>query len=201
MDLPLPWKSKPVLTEERLNVIARDLRDIYYGVESLLDTEDDCSYGRGTLFFGRSRRRLIKLGTSGEHDWLKLTNAAMDVTLEIEGVPFRFFRDDHESPKKKGFWRRNRTDQLFAPTDAEAVVFRFIVQRPLTENDELEIYFVGYNAVENALCEWRFGDVRVLSSTDDQLPDAVHQDAPRADLLHTDDDISQPQQPNADTGK
>jgi hypothetical protein len=113
-------------------------------------------------------------------------------------VPFRFFRDDHESPKKKGFWRRNQSDQLFAPSDAEAVVFRFIVQRPLTENDELEIYFVGYNAVEDALCEWRFGDVRILSSTDDQLPDAVHQDAPHAELLDTDDDVSRP---NADTGK
>jgi hypothetical protein len=68
MDLPLPWKSKPVLTEERLNVIASHLREIYYGVDSLLDSEDDCPYGRGALFFGRSRQRLIRLGTSGEHE-------------------------------------------------------------------------------------------------------------------------------------
>jgi hypothetical protein len=53
MDLPLPRKSRLVLAEERLDVIARHLREIYYGVESLLDSEDDCSYGRGTLFFGR----------------------------------------------------------------------------------------------------------------------------------------------------
>lgn len=182
MSMPLPWKLKAALSEDRLNLLASHFREIYYGVDSLLDTDDDCNYGRGALFFSRSRKRLIHLGTSGEYGWLKLTNPAMDVTLEIGGLPFRFFRDDHDAPKKKGFWRRNDADRLFAPDDSEPVIFRFIVQRPVTDEDELEIYFVGYNAVEEAVCEWRYGHVRVLHTADNKLPEAVSQGPARADV-------------------
>jgi hypothetical protein len=190
MSTLLPWKSKPALSEERLNFLAEHFREVFYAVESLLDTSDDCNYGRGSLFFGRSRQRLIRLGTSGDQPWLKLANAGMDVTLEIEGIPFRFFRDDHEAPKKRGFWRRNESDRLFDPDDSEAVIFRFVVQRPAIEADELEVYFIGYNAVQEAVCEWRYGEVRVLQSTDARLPDAVHQEAARADLPSSDLDES-----------
>jgi hypothetical protein len=178
----LPWKANSVLSEDRLNLIAHHLRDIFYGVESLLDTEDDCNYGRGSLFFGRARQRLIKLGTSTDLPWLKLVNAAMDVTLEIEGVPFRFFRDDHDRPMKKGFWRRNGMDRLFAPNDTEPTLFRFVVQRPISENDDLEIFFLGYNVMQEAVCEWRYGDVRLLQSTDADLAQVVHQDPARVEL-------------------
>lgn len=187
----LPWKSKSALSEERLNFLASHFQEIYYDVESLLDTEDDCNYGRGALFFGRARQRLIRLATAGDHLWLKLTNAGMDVTLEIGGVPFRFFRDDHDSPKKPGFWRRNESDRLFDPNDAEAVFFRFIVQRPVTEMDDLDIYFVGYNAAQEVVCEWRYGDIRVLQSTDERLPEEVQQTAARADLPLADEENSQ----------
>jgi hypothetical protein len=182
MQMPLPWKSKPALSEDRLDLIASHLREIFYGVETLLVTEDDCNYGRGALFFSRARQRLMSLAISGDHNWLKLTNSAMDVTLEIDGLPFRFFRDDHETPTKKGFWRRNASDRLFDPDDREPVMFRFIVQRPLTEDDELDIYFVGYNSVQEAVCEWRYGHVRVLHGVDDQLPAAVTQEPALAAL-------------------
>jgi len=170
-----PWEFKSSLTEDRLNFLGKQFWEVYYGVDSLLSTEDDCNYGRGALFFGRSRQRLINLALQSEIDWLKLTNAGMDVTLEIEGTPFRFFRDDPENPKKKGFWRRNDSDQLFAPNDQEPVIFRFIVQRPLNEDEELEIYFIGYNALEEAVCEWRYGQVPVLRGVDQDLPKEVEQ--------------------------
>lgn len=175
-----PWQFKPALTEDRLNYLAKQFWEIYYGVESLLTTEDDCNYGRGALFFGRTRQRLINL--SFRFEWLKLTNSAMDVTLEIGGVPFRFFRDDPENPKKKGFWRRNDSDQLFSPDDQEPVIFRFIVERPMSENEELEIYFIGYNALEEAVCEWRYGQVRVLRGTDQERPQVVEQPAAPVDV-------------------
>jgi hypothetical protein len=186
----LPWKSKPALTEDRLNMLAGHFREIFYDVESLLDTEDDCPYGRGSLFFGRARQRLIRLGTSNELTWLRLTNPGMDVTLEIDGIPFRFFRDDHDKPMKKGFWRRNVTDRLFAPNDFEAVIFRFIVQRPVTDTDELDIYFVGYNALQEPVCEWRYGSVRVLQSIDQNQAEEVHQEAARAEMPAADIDES-----------
>lgn len=171
-----PWEFKPVITEDRLNFLARQFWEVYYGVDSLLTTEDDCNYGRGALFFGRARQRLINLANP-KTDWLKLTNSAMDVTLEIEGVPFRFFRDDPDSPKKKGFWRRNPSDQLFSPDDQEPVLFRFIVERPLTDQEVLEIYFIGYNAMDESVCEWRYGQVPVLQGVDQERPRAVEQPA------------------------
>lgn len=175
-----PWKFKPVLTKDRLNFLAKQFWEIYYAVESLLTTEDDCNYGRGALFFGRARQRLINL--SLRHDWLTLTNPGMDVTLEIEGIPFRFFRDDPDNPKKKGFWRRNDSDQLFAPNEEEPVIFRFIVERPMSDQEELEIYFIGYNALEEAVCEWRYGQVRVLRGVDQDRPPVVEQPAAPVDV-------------------
>lgn len=175
-----PWDFKPALTAERLNFLAGQFWEVYYAVESLLITEDDCNYGRGALFFGRARKRLINL--SFELDWLKLTNSGMDVTLELAGVPFRFFRDEHENPKKKGFWRRNESDQLFAPNDHEPVIFRFIVQRPISEQDELEVYFIGYNALEEPICEWRYGQVPVLIGVDQRRPTVVEQPAAPVDV-------------------
>ncbi len=99
----------------------------------------------------------------------------MDITLEIDGVPFRFFSDDHVNPKKKGFWRRNDADQLFAPDELEPVMFRFIVEAPIQEEDSLEIYFIGFNSLEEPVCEWRYGRVAILSQLLRDLPEAVEQ--------------------------
>lgn len=179
-----PWHFKTSLSVDRLNFLAKQFWEIYYDVESTLATEDDCNYSRGAVFFGRSRQRLINL--SFRHDWLDLTNAGMDVTLEIEGVPFRFFRDDHENPKKKGFWRRNVCDQLFAPNEEEPVIFRFIVERPMSDEESLEVYFIGYNALEEAVCEWRYGAVHVLRGVSDDKPQPVEQKAAPVDLQNED---------------
>ena len=173
-----PWDLHSQLTADRLNRIAELLRDVYEGVLRDLSTEDDDGYTRGATFFGRSRKRLISTAQNAKHDWLKLTNSAMDVTLEIEGIPFRFFRDDHTSPKKRGFWRRNASDQLFAPDTTSPVICRFIVESPLNIDDDMqsaEVYFVGFNAQEIQVCEWRYGTVPVLQSTDDALPESVKQ--------------------------
>jgi len=178
-----PWESNSSLTEDRLSFLGKQFWDVYYDVDSLLNTADDCNYGRGALFFGRARQRLINLALNSDINWLKLTNGGMDVTLEIDdSIPFRFFRDDHEKPSKKGFWRRNDSDQLFAPNDQEPVIFRFIVQRPLHEDEELEIYFIGYNAFEEAVCEWRYGQIPVLHAVDHELPKEVEQQPASVDI-------------------
>lgn len=173
-----PWDLRSSLTADRLNRIAEALLDVYEGVLRDLSTVDDDGYTRGATFFGRARQRLIATALSGEHEWLKLTNSAMDVTLEIDGVPFRFFRDDHSAPKKKGFWRRNASDQLFAPDETSPVICRFIVESPLNVEDDTqnaEVYFIGFNAQELQVCEWRYGSVPVLRSTDETLPEPVKQ--------------------------
>lgn len=115
------------------------------------------------------------MAQSSQYPWLTLTNPGMDVTCEIDGLPFRFFRDDHENPKKRGYWRRNACDQLFSTDDTIPVIFRFIVERPITEDDSPEIYFVGYNSVEIAVTEWRYGQVPVFRSMDEYLPKSIQQ--------------------------
>jgi hypothetical protein len=190
-----PSQFKPSLTQARLEMISQNLWEIYYEVASLLATEDDCGYTRGTAFFGRSRNRLINLTfNSAYSEWLKLTNAGMDVTLEIEGVPFRIFReDDHSNPGKKGFWRRNASDQLFAPTELDPVIFRFITEAPIQEDDSLEIYFIGYNSLEEPVCEWRYNRVVVLTNTSPEFPSSVEQQPAKIALprkLDGDEDTS-----------
>lgn len=188
MNKSLPWELDSRLTEERLTTIARAFLDIYYGVEETLSTPDDCRYTRGASFFGRARNRLIAMGQSSQYPWLELANAAMDVTCEIEGLPFRFFRDDHDNPKKKGFWRRNACDQLFAPDDTTPVIFRFIVERPVADDDAPEIYFIGYNSVEIAVTEWRYGQVPVLRSMGDSIPKPVPQGPAPIDVRRDDEE-------------
>jgi hypothetical protein len=178
-----PSQFKSCLSQERLEIIAQNLWDVYYSVLSTLATEDDCGYTRGTAFFGRSRNRLINLTKQSTYsDWLKLVNAGMDVTLEIEGVPFRFFRDDHENPTKKGFWRRNDTDQMFDPVETEPVMFRFIAEAPIQEDDSLEVYFIGYNSSQEPVCEWRYNRVVVLTDVSKDLPAPVEQEAAKIGL-------------------
>ncbi|MEN3110399.1 hypothetical protein ACFONG_10245 [Uliginosibacterium paludis] len=175
MNKSLPWQHKAALTEDRLNTIARAFLEVHNGVIERLSTSDDCNYTRGATFFGRCRNRLISMAQSSSYPWLTLGAGGMDITCEISGVPFRFFRDDHESPKKKGFWRRNASDQLFAPDDETPVIFRFIVERPVNDENDPEIYFVGYNSTEIAVTEWRYGQVVVLQSLDETIPAAVEQ--------------------------
>lgn len=173
MSKALPWQLDSRLTEDRLNLIARAFLDVFYSVEEHLSTSDDCPYTRGAAFFGRARNRLIAMCMGRKYPWLKLSNAGMDVTCQIEGLPFRFFRDDHESPKKKGFWRRNASDQLFSSDENKPEIFRFIVERPVAEGDIPEIYFIGYNSTEIAVTEWRYGEVSVLRTVDGAIPRSV----------------------------
>lgn len=190
-----PSQFKPSLTQARLELISQNLREVYDQVMTSHSTEDDCGYTRGTVYFGRARNRLINLAkASSGNEWLKLVNVGMDITLEIEGVPFRFFSEnDHSKPRKKGFWRRNESDQLFAPTQLEPVIFRFITEKPLQDDDSLEVYFIGYNSLEEPVCEWCYNRVIVLTEVSDVLPDPVAQAPAKIELprnLDGDEDAS-----------
>lgn len=174
-----PQSLLPALSNQRLDQIACHLWEIYYGVQSQLSTDDDCAYTRGATFFGRARNRLITIAQDQvDYPWLKLTHSGMDVVCEIEGLPFRFFRDDHLNPVKKGFWRRNESDQLWEPSDMAPVMFRFVVEAPITDEDELEIYFIGYNALEESVCEWRYTNVSVIADVMNNQPQPIVQSAP-----------------------
>lgn len=153
MSLPLPSTFYPELTNERLTDIANELLDIRHDTLSDLSSEWDDAYTKESTVFGRCRNRLIAL--CSEHDWLDLLHAGMDVTLCIgKKVPFRFFRDDPETPRKRGFFRQNSADDLFPVDLVTPVMWRFIIERAMTEDDEDRVYFVGFNELHDKVSMW-----------------------------------------------
>lgn len=116
----------------------------------------DDNYTRETAVFGRSKNRLIDMALSGQYDWMSLKHAGMDVTFNIGCVPCRFFRDDPSSPEKAGFFRRNVVDDLFAVDEQHPVMWRFVVEKALTEDDEDQVFFVGYNVYQEKVSEWMY---------------------------------------------
>lgn len=169
--LNFPWQFYGALTESRLSVIAEALLTVYDSTHTDLSSELDDNYTRGTTTFGRSKNKLIALHASRVYDWFDLRNTSNDLVCSIDGIPFRFFRDDHEKPGKKGFWRRNAQDDLFAVEDDQPVLFRFVLERPAGEEDEATVYFLGFTVSGQLACEWKHeSTVRVLRSVDDSRP-------------------------------
>ena len=184
MPLPLPSKFHPMLSDERLRVIGVRLLEVRHATARELNTDLDDNYVRETAIFGRSRNMLISMALSSQFPWLDLRHAALDVTCEIEGIPFRFFRDDPDSPGKLGFFKRNACDDLFAPDDQTPVLWRFVIERAETEDEEDQIHFVGYNAFFEKITQWtlRGGVAGALASVDNDVPPAKELGLPLIEL-------------------
>jgi len=183
MSLPHPQQYYADLTSDRLEVIASMLLEIRFNTLRELDSPYDDSYTRETTVFGRSRNSLISMCLGKSLDWLTLASSAMDITFRIGVVPCRFFRDDHEAPEKAGFFKRNHVDDLFELDESHPVVWRFIVERALTEEDEDRVFFSGYNAFQEKVSEWGYSVVgSVLRSVDNVTPPARDIPAARVDV-------------------
>ncbi|WP_338515801.1 hypothetical protein VRB80_21160 [Erwinia aphidicola] len=172
---PAPCEFHPQLTSDRLAVIARGLLSVLEDTYAELDTVYDDNYTRATCTFGRQRNYLLKLWKDKKYDWMGITNSAMDITFEIEGVPIRFFTDDPQNPKKPGFFRRNSVDQLWAPEETTPTLWRFVVEKPEFENEGAQVHLVGYNPLGELISKWEYGEgaVTVLHSTDETVPEAA----------------------------
>ena len=178
-----PWDFEPQLSADRLNVIAKALLDVYDEVQRELATDLDSNYTRGTTTFGRQKNKIIQLCVGKKYDWLDLRNTSNDLTFSIGGIPFRFFTDDHERPQKPGFWRKNDQDNLWATNDEIPVYWRFIVEKPLTEEGDASVYVIGANSNQEGICEWKYDEaVRVLKSVDITRPEAVDTPEPEVGL-------------------
>lgn len=173
----------PELSDDRLKIIASNLLDLRFSTISELSTKYDDNYVRETAVFGRSRNMLIELSKSGKYDWLELSNPAMDITFKIGSVPCRFFRDDPNSPGKSGFFKRNAVDDLFAIDDQQPVMWRFIVEKALAEEDEDRVYFFGYNVYQEKISEWVYlASAPTLHSVDRDVPESAQLDPVKVDI-------------------
>lgn len=183
MPLPHPSTFKAPLTDVRLQEIAVRLLDIRYNTIREMTSPYDDNYTREGAVFGRSRNMLIEFALSKQFGWLSLCHAGMDVTCKIEDIPFRFFRDDPDSPAKAGFFKRNTFDSLFDEEENAPVMWRFVVEKALVEEDEDRVYFIGYNVFQEKVSEWVYtGTVTRLHSVDNDVPPAAEIPAPQIDV-------------------
>jgi hypothetical protein len=186
-----PSSFYPDLTDERLRAVASRLLDVRYDAFREICSELDDNYTRETVSFGRSRNMLIREAQSGEHSWLKLSHAGMDITFNIGCVPCRFFRDDAESPEKLGFFKRNAVDDLYADDDKTPVMWRFVIEKALTDEDEDRVLFAGYNLYQEKVAEWQYvQSAPTLHSIDEDVP-ASRPIGPAPLGLREDDDVGE----------
>lgn len=170
----LPTTYYPELSDERLRLVAIKLLDLRYSTFREMNSPHDDNYTRETAVFGRSRNMLIEMSQNKNHDWMSLKNAGMDVTFNIGQVPCRFFRDDPNSPEKSGFFKRNAVDDLFATDELHPVMWRFVVERALTEDDEDRVCFAGYNVYQEKVSEWMYrASTPMLHAVDQDVPAAA----------------------------
>lgn len=172
----LPWKAQKELTEERLSVIAEGLLSVRHDTYAELATRLDDNYSRACTTFGRQRQWLLQLAKSGRYDWLTLASPSMDLTVNVGSIPVRFFTDDHDNPKKGGYFKRNEVDQLFSSDDTKPVMFRFVLEPAATVDDEDRVFFLGHNAYQEVVVEWQFRPrTAVILPVEADVPHAVVQ--------------------------
>lgn len=171
MALPHPATFYPELTDDRLRVLAVELLNLRFLTMRSMNSEYDDNYTREGAVFGRSKNMLVDLALSGGYDWLTLAHAGMDVTVNIGRIPVRYFRDDPNAPEKPGFFKRNATDCLFEADEAAPVMWRFVVERAMTEDDEDQVHFVGYNLYQEKVSLWTYRpSAPMLHSVDSDVP-------------------------------
>ncbi len=169
-----PATFYPELSDDRLRIVAVKLLDMRFSTFWEMSSPFDDNYTRETAIFGRSRNMLIDMTLSGQYDWMSLKHAAMDITFNIGKVPCRFFRDDPNNPEKSGFFKRNAVDDLFAMDDQHPVMWRFVVDKALTEDDEDRVFFFGYNVYQEKVSEWMYrASAPSLHTVDRDVPVAA----------------------------
>lgn len=178
--LATPEDLSPELGSDRLSVVAELMLDVLAKAIAATSTQYDCAYSRGALSWAWIKNALLAVARSRTYDWLTIRHAGNDLVIGVGSYPVRFFIDDHENPRKP---------RVLSPTDGEAyqlsfdfgamsdatpALWRFIVERALTEDDENRVFFVGYNLYGEAVAKWQFTEsVRGFRSTDDVIPAAA----------------------------
>ncbi|WP_408953724.1 hypothetical protein [Lysobacter sp. Hz 25] len=190
--LASPVEISEELAPERLSIIAQLMLEVLH--KALLDasTEHDCAYTQGTLPWGRIRNALRQLVASRRYPWLTIKHAGNDLLIGLGPHPVRFFLDDHLNPRKIRVL--NPTDSemhqlelLPESGDKSVDLWRFIVERALTEDDEHRVFFVGYNRMKEVVAQWQYTDsARTFFAVDDYIPAAA--ELPPIDLAPIYDD-------------
>lgn len=169
--LPHPSVFFSQLTDDRLAIVGSRLLDVRFNTLREMTSPYDDRYTRETAIYGRQRNMLIELARSGAHEWFAVTHVGMDVTGTLAGIPFRFFTDDPRSPQKDGFFKRNAADDLFAPDQTRPVIFRFVIEPAVSDDDDDRLFLIGFNELQEPVCEWAYrAGPTALYSVNDVAP-------------------------------
>lgn len=179
-----PTDYHPSLTDERLALIASALLDMRSQTKEDLSSEYDDNYSIESACFGRCRNKIIEMTSSDEYPWLTLSNGQMDVTFSIGGVECRFFRDSSTKPKKKGFFRPDQNLSLFKSDDSQPLIWRFIIEKSFSEEEDDRVYFIGYSLHNQELVRWEHNGLNAgVHLVAKKAPKAVELEAAPIDLL------------------
>ncbi|MCC7680848.1 hypothetical protein [Janthinobacterium sp. FW305-128] len=194
MDYPHPSTFQPDLTDERLSTIAAKMLDVRYLTIRQMDTEYDDNYTRECPVYGRTRKMLILLARGKTLHWFNVKCMGMGVDIFIGNVTCKFFRDDLENPEKAGFFKRDGFLCLFEEDDNVPVLWRFVIERALTEEDEDQIYFVGYNKFNEMISKWHYeAGAAPLYAVDQVIPPAANMGPAEIEIREDgDDEVSKP---------
>lgn len=178
-----PSEISVSLSSDRLSVISRRILDVLDDALRTASTDLDCSYSRGTLSWARIKNALLQMAKSAEHSWLTVKHSGNDLVLGIGQESVRFFLDDHEQPKKLRVLNPTNAEakqiQLFEDDAHSEFLWRFIIEKAVTDDEDHQVYFVGYEAHSerdgNLVAEWRYNDdgVRTLAAVDSYIPAAT----------------------------
>jgi hypothetical protein len=204
LDYPHPSTFHPDLTDERLSAIAAKMLDVRYLTIQQMDTEYDDNYTRECPVYGRTRKMLILLAKSKKLPWLGIKCMGMGVNISIGNVACKFFRDDLENPEKAGFFKRDDFLCLFEEDEQDnvPVLWRFVIERALTEEDEDQIYFVGYNKFNEMISKWHYeAGAAPLYSVDQVIPPSVDMKPIEIEIRQEgEDEISNSGEPDSSLG-
>lgn len=175
-----PAEISDELSDDRLGIVAQLMLDVLQRALDDTSTEYDCAYTRGALAWGRIKNALIQLIRSRRYPWLSVKHLGNDLVIGIGPHAVRFFIDDHQHPRKMRVL--NPTDgemlqlELALPraSDTSVDLWRFMVERALTDEAEHMVYFVGYNREHEVVAQWAYSEsVRTFVAVDDHIPSAV----------------------------
>ncbi|MGZ8237498.1 MAG: hypothetical protein ACXWTY_06455 [Methylobacter sp.] len=89
----------------------------------------------------------------------------------------RFFTDNSYNPKKSTVLIPSHAEStqlnLFEPSSTDVVLWRFILEPALTDDNNDTVFFIGINAFNEILCRWKHErSATVLHSIDPTTPPA-----------------------------
>ena len=178
-----PSVFEPQLTNKVLEYFAIPMLEIYYDVHTILNSENDDNYTRGTAIFGRTYEQFKKL----------IASQNCPVKVHIKDGTFRFIFQIGYA--QIGFCKGSSTDlkslklrkytptnyDLFQMDDNHPVIWKFILNEPKTDEDEAFIEFVGFNLATVPVAYWRSNDNldrNKLHLVDPITPESIELKAP-----------------------